>query len=320
MFYFIRNKETFSVSHAPPCEGIIYPEVAFSADQKVKLVDQRPVCEAAKFPLVRVYMPSLLKSNLQKAIRRRHIEEAFATAKHLLAQDAQELLRRLPIIMCEDTMLHPPLFMEIVWLMIAVSKGYVLTVDDCKHIMNFIGACLSAPAQYNILVTLPGGEAAVDLLNPLQLSFALRIEYGGMKCDMAFMKRLLGRIAIGELAQNLDFIQVDYESVGTFDLERHLIPEAVDFHCFPAMLKITEVPKPAIWHNRSAINVRPLIGAYAAEGAAREAEEAAAWPLSAENIATIEEFVEKTVAGLRGRAPPVHKVKQMRLTGFVKRC
>jgi hypothetical protein len=272
-------------------------------------------------------MPSLLKSNLQKAIRRRHIEEAFATAKHLLAQDAQELLRRLPIIMCEDTMLHPALFMEIVWLMIAVSKGYVLTVDDCKHIMNFIGACLSAPAQYNILVTLPGGEAAVDLLNPLQLSFALRIEYGGMKCDMAFMKRLLGRIAIGELAQNLDFIQVDYESVGTFDLERHLIPEAVDFHCFPAMLKITEVPKPAIWHNRSAINVRPLIGAYAAEGAAREAEEAAreaeeaaAWPLSAENIATIEEFVEKTVAGLRGRAPPVHKVKQMRLTGFVKRC
>lgn len=320
MLYFIRGatKGHFSVAERPPPAAIVYPEIALSADQKVKLVDQQPPSTSYKFPAVHVHMPSLLKSNLQKAVRRRHIEEAFATAKHFLAQDAGELLRRLPIIMCEDTLLHPSLFMTLVWLMAAVSKGYRLCAADCQLVMDFVGACLSAPSRYNILATTDVGSATADMRDPLQLSFALRIAYGGMKFDTGFMGRLLARGALGELSHNLDFIHVDYESIGTFDIERHLLPEAVDFHCFPSILEIG-IAKQAIWYNRSAINVRSFSGLGAAEGAGREAAGAAEWPLSDADRTTLDEFVERTVAGLRGRAAAAPEAKQMRLTGFVRR-
>ena len=320
MLYFIRGApRRFSVAEKPPADGIIYPEIALSADQKVKLVDLRAPSTSYKFPGVRLFMPSLLKSNLQKAVRRRHIEEAFVTAKHFLAQDASELLRRLPIIMCEDSMLHPGLFMEIVWLMAAVSKGYRLCAADCQLVMDFVSASLSAPTRYNILACSEAAVAATtDMSDPLKLAFALRIAYGGMKFDTDFMGRLLARAASGELPHHLDFLHVDYESVGAFDVERHLIPEAVDFHCFPSMVSETGVPKMAIWYNRSARNVRAFTGLDAAAGAAREAAGAAEWPLSDADAAALDEFVERTAAGLRGRAAPP-AAKQMRLTGFVRR-
>ncbi len=318
MLYFVRT-DGFSVAERPPADGVIYPEITLSADQKVKLVDLRPPSISYKFPAVRVYMPSLLKSNLQKAVRRRHIEEAFVSAKHFLAQDAGELLRRLPIIMCEDTMLHPALFMEIVWLMAAVSKGYLLSGADCQTVMDFVGACLSAPSRYNILASADAPPPRVGFAptDPLQLAFALRIAYGGMKFDTDFMGLLLGRT--DDLSPHLDFMACNYEEVGAFDVERHLIPEAVDFHCFPAMISETGVPKMAIWYNRSAKNVRPFTGLGAVEGAERDATGAAEWPLSDADAAALEDFVERTAAGLRGRAPPAPAAKQMRLTGFVRR-
>ncbi len=317
MLYFIRGAD-FNVSDKSPSDGIIYPEIALSADQKVKLVDQRPPCASYKFPAVRVFMPSLLKSNLQKAVRRRHIEEAFVTAKHFLAQDAGELLRRLPIIMCEDTLLHPELFMEIVWLMAAVSKGYRLCAADCQRVIDFVGACLLAPTRYNIMAGVIK-EVATDNKDPLQLAFMLRITYGGMNCDTAFMERLLARIVVGELSRTAEYLRADHESIGDFDLKRHLLPEAVDFHCFPSMLAETGVPKEAIWHNRSAHNIRSLTGLLAAEGVERERCGMAEWPLSEADTAAIEDFVERCTAGLRGRPPSGPKEKQMRLTGFVRR-
>jgi hypothetical protein len=320
MFYFIRSdpKGCFTVTARPPPAAIVYPEIALTVDQKVKLVDQRLPSNSYKFPAARVYMPSLLKSNLQKAIRRRYIEEAYVTAKHFLAQDASELLRRLPIIMCEDTMLNPGLFMEIIWLMAAVSKGYRLCAADCQLVMDFIGACLSAPSRYNILAT---ATTEADMSDPLQLAFALRIAYGGMKFDTDFMGRLLERLAAGhagDLPYHLDFIHADYESIGAFDIERHLLPEAVDFHCFPSILEIG-VDKQVIWYNRSARNIRPFTGLAAEEGSAREATGAAEWPLSDTAAAALDEFVERTVAGLRGRVPAAPAAKQIHLTGFVRR-
>ena len=319
MLYFVRGTTGFSVTERAPSDGLVYPEITLSADQKVKLVDLRAPHEAYKFPPVRVYMPGLLKSNLQKAVRRRYIEEAFATAKHFLAQDASELLRRLPIIMCEDSQLHAELFMEIVWLMAAVSKGYRLCAPDCQRVMDFVGACLSAPGRYNIY---SGATfASVDISkDPVQLAFALRISYGGMACDTAFMERLLTRVAsASRLPQHSDFIQVVYEDVGEFDLKRHLLPEAVDFHCFPSMLTETGVAKQAIWYNRSAPNVRTFVGLDADHGARTEAEGREAWPLAPDALVKIEDFVEATVTRLRGRPPSPPAVKQMRLTGFVKR-
>jgi hypothetical protein len=325
MLYFVRqNPATFhndccySIVTRPPSTGIIYPEIALSADQKVKLVDLRPSAEPYRFVAVRVFPPSLLKSNLQKAIRRRHIEEAYVTAKHFLAQDASELLRRLPIIMCEDAMLDLTPFVDIVWLMAAVSKGYRLTTEDCNRVMSFVDTCLHAPARYNIHVSAPSVPAE-DIMGPLDLAFALRIAYGGMKCDTEFMERLLNRIYANDLSCIYMSRSLNYETIGAFDVERHIIPEAIDFHCFPSMSKETGVSQAAIWYNRSAINWRPFTGLGAKEGAANEEAGRTSSPLSETDNAAIDAFVERTLAGIRGRAPPVAAPRQMRLTTFMCR-
>ena len=67
--------------------------------------------------------PSLLKSMLQKAVRRGKTDSAIRLATALADLSLIELLRRLPIIVMEDISLHPELPM-LVWLMAAASKGY----------------------------------------------------------------------------------------------------------------------------------------------------------------------------------------------------
>jgi hypothetical protein len=119
--YFIRTDSLFEVQESP-LRGRIFPKIHIRDDLQVTLVDQRRTGTPWRKEKVLTYIPSLMKSNLQKAIRRRYFEEAFVTTKHLLNQDANDLLRRLPI-MCEDTELHSHLFMEVVWLMAATSKG-----------------------------------------------------------------------------------------------------------------------------------------------------------------------------------------------------
>jgi len=322
MVYLVRTHKDFQVHTKPPPTGTIYPEIVLG-DQTVKLVDQRKSGTSYKFPSVIAYMPSLLKSNLQKAVRRRQSAAAFATLKHLLAQDANELLRRLPVIMCEDTLLHPQLFIEVVWLMAAASKGYALTLEDAQILADCVAACLVAPAQYNLAAEVAAVPASVDD-DPLGLAFRLRIAYGGMKSDMAFLGRLRSRAAAGELPlHTAAFESTEFTKIPAFDVDAHLISEAVDFHCFPKMVEATGVAKKAIWFHRSALNVRPYVGIGAEE--AFEVEEAgkAAHPFSKYDHEAVEEFVEQTIARIKGRPAAVTVAKpkptQMRLTGFVIR-
>lgn len=63
----------------------------------------------------------VLKSVLQKSVRRRRPLPAVRVAMELADKSLDDLLRRLPIIMLEDSMLHPDLPL-LVWLMVASSK------------------------------------------------------------------------------------------------------------------------------------------------------------------------------------------------------
>ena len=69
--------------------------------------------------------PGVLKSALQKNIRRGRIVSAARCARLLLLQSPSEALRRLPVIALEDAVAHPatPL---VAWLAAAHSKGYAL--------------------------------------------------------------------------------------------------------------------------------------------------------------------------------------------------
>ena len=85
---------------------------------------------AALQPLV-----SLLKSSVQKNVRRCRAEEAVRCAHALLlladaASGARvgesELLRRLPILFVEDGLPHATMLPVVTWLMAAHSKGFAL--------------------------------------------------------------------------------------------------------------------------------------------------------------------------------------------------
>ena len=68
------------------------------------------------------YFP-VLKSMLQKSVRRREPEKAARLAVRMMSSSLTDFLRRLPIICVEDVGLHPE-FSCVVWLMVAVSRGY----------------------------------------------------------------------------------------------------------------------------------------------------------------------------------------------------
>ena len=181
----------------------------------------------------------LLKSMLQKAVRRRQTLKAVRLAGMLcdahsppsqstgsstgssssssstkpssssLSSPLNELLRRLPIICLEDTALHPG-FPVLVWLMVAVSKGYhppaalvhtvlLIVADmansthkDClppEHALPPVQSLTSD--RSTTLDTNSNGLELRDLGNDaartVLASISLRASFGGMTGDMAML-------------------------------------------------------------------------------------------------------------------------------------
>ena len=311
MLYLIREAEQTNV-RTRSLGGRVYPEIKVG-EIRLKCVDCR-TGDAWNPPFLPTYPLGLLKSNLQKAIRRGCGEEALATTKQILTQDPAALLRRLPILMCEDTQLHPQLFIEIIWLLAAHSKGYRLTDSDIQTIYDAVSVCLSAPARYNLMA--PAFTEA-DPNDPLQLAFLIRIAYGGMAWDMAFLERLRSRVAVGELPLHTGAVAC-FTPPAEFDPLRHVLPEAVDFHCYPHMPAELDEAKEAIWYNRSCLNVRPFVGEGAAEAETALKEGAARWPLLRPHA--VEAFARRVITAAAQAKPTVvaaAKPRQMRLTAFV---
>ncbi|KAJ3205745.1 hypothetical protein HK099_000710 [Clydaea vesicula] len=80
----------------------------------------------------------ILKSHLQKCIRRSLIQKSLKTAIELIAIGAeQELLRRLLIILAEDSCLNINIPI-LVWLQVANSKGYKLNDEMIETLLAFV--------------------------------------------------------------------------------------------------------------------------------------------------------------------------------------
>lgn len=79
----------------------------------------------------------LIKSLLQKAVRRQMTEIALKTAKHFIQMDLDGFLRRLYVIMLEDVSLHPSVS-ALIWLTSAVSKGYQIKEHQLDWLMGLV--------------------------------------------------------------------------------------------------------------------------------------------------------------------------------------
>ena len=71
------------------------------------------------------FSPSHLKSALQKNVRRKRSKSAVKCALALLRVDVIQFIRRMMIIILEDSILHPSLPL-LAWLLLATSKGYII--------------------------------------------------------------------------------------------------------------------------------------------------------------------------------------------------
>jgi hypothetical protein len=211
----------------------------------------------------------ILKSNLQKCIRRSLVEEAKSSALTILCLKPSELLRRLPIIVLEDVMLNSN-FLFLVWLMCAESKGFPINDEYMKkiiivveHLASFENRDLCYKKE-NINIRKLDLTKISDYEKDILWSIQLRKSYGGMKGDMKmlnyFTQNWYDRFKNGyELSgSNYDIDINNLRLIRYNDIQL----AAIDFHCTNIITFITnkypkydkEKIKKAIWFHRSCYN------------------------------------------------------------------
>ena len=221
------------------------------------------------------YAVPVLKSNLQKAVRRGLYHVAKATAKQLLTQDAVAFLRRLPIIAVEDVC-YLGWIPHVIWLMAAVSKGYVLSEDEQIGLVHLVGQ-LSVYNEARLCDKRPvnsdddSNNQASFWAPPhhnVAIAFGLRIAYGGSRGDLELLRRHgLYVLDNNESRSFSSWVQEACSKTSSEIVEFapvHKLVQAVDFHCTPSILKEIRsfVPRKelrrAIWFYRSSPNFRIL--------------------------------------------------------------
>ena len=255
--------------------------IHLTPDLHLTLVDMRTTPATAVFipPTVRPYSVPILKSNLQKCVRRRDTPRGLATGWQLLCQDSTEMLRRLPVIIPEDSLVHPRLYTELVWLMAAASKGYRLMWPDAAIIMAALANAIETTDRMAIYATPP--DPAPPTRNPLSLALLIRAEFGGMDHDRDFLRRLATRDDLP--TDTTDPLWIEHD-VDPFTPTTHILLEAIDQHCCPYVLReIPELQQQTIWWCRSSLNSRTIAGYGATEAATAEVTK------RAEHAANLEE-------------------------------
>ena len=235
--------------------------------------------KAHEYPIVDSRLKPLIKSNLQKCIRRRLSSKAVRSAYALLSISTFEALRRLIIIILEDTLPVPSLA-TLVWFMMASSKGYLLTTNQVEWILGVVYlVCEKVSYRRPFKEKLPTGLLADNSIETQILwSMAFRRAYGGMKGDQEMMECLGGlwyRTFLEKSGREwerwselkkLEIEPVDLTSLGTFVPQKVFIPACVDQHCRPQIIPYIRKNYPdmeesdikgAIWLCRSRLNKRP---------------------------------------------------------------
>ena len=270
--YLIRNEEEVYLSKSYPSSKVRWMATVDLNEQIgnskiLNLVDLTP----AHHPLINpphkyVYNIHLLTSNLQKTVRRQMWTEALATLLQMIYQDPVETLRRLPVILLEDGLLYPHLYNKLIWLQFATSKDYVLSKVDVQTVIDALATGLESASRYNLATTTPRSAREAEKTGLWEQPVPAREAYigarlrslaGGMKGDTKFLHVLALRALTEDLPLETEYSSVDVEEAEEFSPSQHMIPQAIDFHCCPQILK--DLPyKDAIWWHWSSPNTRRI--------------------------------------------------------------
>jgi len=208
----------------------------------------------------------LLKSNLQKAIRRGETSLAIQSSLAILQKNPMEFLRRLPIIYIEDVCLMDS-YSIVVWLMMA-DKDYKLCTTDIDILLNIVISLCECREYFDYREKKENppyfSHEILQKYNNYDelLSIYYRSEYGGMKGDIKMLKTAIEYYIENPLKVfKTQYKYIDYSKINT-NIE--ILVESIDFHPYPYMLtllsKMTEMNKDLIkefiWFVESAYNIR----------------------------------------------------------------
>lgn len=261
---FIYDPNTYKAYFAPkPDEE---KDIFICIKSGLKLYFRKPTAPREPVPFVSTDADiPLLKSNLQKAIRRGNHHIAVSTALAILQKEPIELLRRLPIIYVEDVSLIDSLPI-VIWLMMA-DKKYTLTSTDVDILLQVVHSLCTCSKCFDgreiecLTVYTHEMLENEDGYNEL-LGLYYRSLYGGMKGDMQLLKDAIFYYATNPHC----IVRYSFTEVYPFEinLNVYILAEAVDFHPYPAILttisKNTKldksVIKACIWFADSGYNIR----------------------------------------------------------------
>jgi hypothetical protein len=208
----------------------------------------------------------LLKSNLQKAVRRGKNIVAMGTALAMLQKEPVELVRRLAIICIEDVCVMDT-YPVLVWLMMT-DKHYLPTTGDFYLILQIVNSLCNCTETfdhtYKYKDFVLNHESLQDLKrHDVLLALFYRQKYGGMKGDIEMLNSGISYYTAnyGQIVKT-DFSTIDFEIPD----ELEILECAVDFSPFPFILdninKKTGLDngkiKEFIWFAESAWNFRKL--------------------------------------------------------------
>ena len=204
----------------------------------------------------------ILKSNLQKAVRRMNKKEAIQSGLELAILDPNALLRRLPIIAIEDVTLIKGTSVIICLMM--MKKEY-FTIKEITFIVKYITTLCHLEKTFhnneNIVPTKTNYEERIKNIE-LETLF-IRISYGGMKSDLLMLQRAINLFE-KESIQDVMHLIDNPKLPEIIDFKHGIISSALDFHPNPWILNYIarntnlskERIKELIWHGESALNLR----------------------------------------------------------------
>lgn len=253
------NRRAYFCTKPEPTDKFIVSKL------NIKLFYRKPeTTTVINIPIIEcAYSVPLIKSNLQKAVRRCENRIAIQSALALIQVAPIELLRRLPIIYIEDVCLMDS-YSIVVWLMMADNNYQKLTNMDIDIIVNIVNSLCNCNTYFNYVKTDYNYEYTHETLefSDELLSLYYRSQYGGMTGDLQMLK-----VAIDYYIKNpLEIVRTQYNNIdySSINKEFEILNEAIDFHCYPNMLytlnKLTyinkETIKMCIWFAKSGYNVR----------------------------------------------------------------
>tara|TARA_B110000208_G_scaffold158381_1_gene192549 strand:+ start:160 stop:1077 length:918 start_codon:yes stop_codon:yes gene_type:complete len=205
----------------------------------------------------------LLKSNLQKAIRRGDVNSAVITAYNLMNVSFWEFIRRIIIISIEDVYITENIGF-LAWCMISYPN-FNITNEIKSYLLATVYSMTTHPTHIhtiknNVILTNIDYESYIH--DDIKFPLLIRMEYGGLKGDIKMIQNILKNpINSNNL---IKIISKDIRITANISYS-DIIPQSIDFHIYPTILdelvklkKIYErdLIKKLIWCNSSCINYR----------------------------------------------------------------